>query len=264
MTPESYMKRYHGSLDSEDALEDFVCPLATEKNYSAREEQAVRSARSAGRPCRHDRQDDCDEPMANALQLLGGSTLSSLVDFDAFFFLTDSLAIGSPLGDSQEDETDNISAPSASLRRFSPSNCELLDVAGVAYFAVAGTDDVALDPVQQINLPTVEAIAFGLVDLECELECPDSLFRLAARALRRAIREAGGETGSNGGRYRNNGGILEELSTRNLSRSVTLTVGSLVLRNVTFIGSLDGILILGDEDLERFYFVRAEDVETLG
>lgn len=262
MTLDSYMKHYHGA-DSEDALEDFVCPLAAEKTYPVREDWTARATQNANRH-RNNQENDCNEPMANALQLLGGNTLSSLVDFDAFFFLTDSLAIGSPLGDSEEDEADNISDPEATLRRFSPCSCDLLDIDGVAYFAVAGENDVALDPVQQVNLSIVEAIAFGLVDLECEAECPDSLFRLAVRALRRAIREAEENNDSRCGNNGNDGGILEELSTRNLSRSVTLTVGSLVLRNVTVIGSLDGILILGDEDLERFYFVRAEDVETLG
>ena len=55
-----------------------------------------------------------------------------------------------------------------------------------------------------------------------------------------------------------------ELSTRNLSRMATLTAGPLVLQNVTVIGSLGSVLVLADEDTERFYLVCADHVEALG
>lgn len=253
MTPETYMKRYHG-VDAADTLEG--CAPAAEKVY----------ARQATAPCAQVQSRQVDD-MTAALQLLCDSDLSSLVDFDAFFFLTDSLAIGSALTVPVEGETDNIAAPTASLQRFSPTTSQLLDVDGTAYFAIPGSTDVALDPVEQINVPTLEAVAFGLEDIECELECPFTVYRLALRALREAIEDAGGNTGNCALNTNGNGtgmSLADELTSRNLSRSVTLTVDSLVLTDVTVIGALGDILILGSEDAERFYFVNTEHVEAIG
>ncbi len=269
MTPETYMKRYHG--DAAEADLAACCPLLTaEEAYPlAGREDDERPCRPApepveGRCC-------CKGSMADALRLLCGDALGSLVDFDSFFFLTDSLAIGSALTVPGTD-TDNITDPDASLRRFAPGNCDLLDISGEAYFAVPGSSPLALEDVDQLSLCAVKAVAFGVAEADCERECGDTNYDRAVRAVRRAIRAEGGDTNACGrcGAHCDCDncccakGLLAELSTRNLSRTATLTVGGMVLQNVTVLGSVGSALILTDEELERFYLVCANAIEALG
>lgn len=256
MTLDTYMKRYHGATETIDDPEAPTYPAAG-KVY----------ARPAAAPCAQAQVHQVEDPMVAALRLLCDQEVSSLVDFDAFFFLTDSIAVGSALTVPTAGEIDNIADPAASLQRFSPNDSELLDVSGVGYLAIPGSTDVALDPVEQINIPTLEVVAFGLEDIECELECPYTVYRLALRALREAIEEAGGSTGNcaldgNGGSNPEN--LAEALTSRTLSRNVTLTVDYLVLRGVTVIGALGDVLILGSEETQRIYFVDTEHVEAIG
>lgn len=213
----------------------------------------------------------CKSSMVEALRLLCGNTLGSLVDFNAFFFLTDALAVGSPLSISCTG-TDNISTPCAGLRRFAPCNCDLLDVTGTAYFAIPGTTAVALDDITQLSLCAIKAIAFQIKEAECPRDCDDSNFHRAIRALRRAIQAEGGTTSSCASCQAHcdcddcccASGLLTELSTRNLSRLATLAVGPMILRDVTVLGSIGSVLVLADEDLSRVYLVCANAVEALG
>lgn len=265
MTPEAYMRRYHGPLgyeEAETAEERFpCCPLLAAEN--------PRSGGCAGTEAGQTDPDEddtccCKGSMADALGLLSGNTLSSLVDFDAFFFLTDALAIGSPLFAPGSD-TDNISDPDATLHRFSPCNCDLLDVSGPAYFAVPTVTVTALEDVDQLSLCAIKAVAFQIRPSDCD-DCADSNYRRAVRAIRRVIQTEGGTTEPN-----NDcddcccaSGIRNELAQRNLSRLATLTVGPLVLQNVTVLGSLGSVLILANEDLSRVYLICANAVEALG
>lgn len=213
----------------------------------------------------------CKASMVEALRLLCDPTLASLVDFNAFFFLTDSLAIGGALKEFSSDCADNLAAAEASFRRFSPCNCDLLDVDGTAYFAVPGMNCPALCDVEQISLCAIRAVAFQLADTEAGTCCCEP-FQMALRSIRRAIHAEGGTTSACGtcGAHCDcddcccEAGILTELSTRNLSRLATLTAGPLILRNVTVVGSLGSVLVLADEATERFYLVCANHVEALG
>lgn len=209
--------------------------------------------------------------MVEALQLLCNTELANLVDFDAFFFLTDALAVGGPLT-VPSTGPDNIGALTASFRRFSPCNCDLIDVDGTAYFTTPGTSTVALDTVDQLTLCSLKAIAFGLTDPDCPEECPDAVYRRAVRIIRRAIRAECGETSGCApcGAHCDcddcccDTGVLTELSSRNLSRLATLTAGNLVLQNVTVLGAVGSVLVLASEEQERIYFVCVSNVEALG
>lgn len=265
MTPETYMKRFHGSCGCNrcGAAEADSCPLEDEVPFSScpvGEETAL------------DPEDGCccKASMVEALRLLCGERQSNMVDFDAFFFLTDSLAVGSPLS-VHGDCTDNIVSPCASLERFSPCNCDLLDVSGTAYFAVTGLECAALEDVYRLTLCSLKAVAFQIKESDCECDC-DTNFRRVTRGLRRAIRNEGGNTGSCGACEAHcdcddcccAAGVIQELSTRNLSRTATLTAGPLVLRNVTVLGSVGSVLVLASEELSRVYLVCANAVEAIG
>lgn len=262
MTPEAYMKHYHCTARSADS-----CPLTDQEIRPACGCAAENDDAGTTLPvtcC-------CKASMVEALRLLCGSTLGSLVDFNAFFFLTDSLAVGSALSVPSED-IDNITTPNAGLRRFSPCNCDLLDVTGTAYFAVPGTDNVALRNLDQLSLCAIKAIAFQVTEAECPRDCDDSNYHRAVRAIRRAIQAEGGTTGACASCQAHcdcdncccAAGVLTELSSRNLSRQATLTVGPLVLQNVSVLGSVGSVLVLASENLNRFYLVCADSIEALG
>lgn len=270
MTPETYMRRYHGGCDCEEAeptalsAEELYpsCPLnTTEVNRCG-------CAQTDPEPlptcC-------CKASMVEALRLLCGTELSNLVDFESFFFLTDALAVGGTLI-VPTTETDNIAALGASFQRFSPCNCDLIDVNGTAYYAAPGISTTVLETVDQLSLCAVKAIAFTLVTAEEEGETDLTIYRRALRHLRRAIRAEGGNTSGCApcGAHCDcddcccDAGLLTALATRNLSRQATLTVGPLVLQNVTVLGAIGSALVLADETNRRIYFVCASNAEALG
>ncbi len=265
MTPETYMRRYHAGCGCDEE----AATVTAEELFPA----CALNASDCGCGCGQTDPDPdptccCKASMAEALQLLCGETIGSLVDFDAFFFLTDSLALGSSLTIPGAD-TDNIGTPAASLRRFAPCNCDLLDVDGTAYFAVPDQAGLALETVSQLSLCSIKAVAFQLATAD-EAD-GETVYRRAVRAIRRAIQTEGGCTGACGVCQAHcdcddcccASGILSELATRNLSRTATLTAGPLVLQNVTVLGSIGSVLVLASEELERIYFVCANAVEAL-
>lgn len=276
MTTEAYMRRYHGGCDCEET--DPAAPYTQEIYPSCPLNTTGTDVCDPG--CRQTDPEPlptccCKASMAEALRLLCGTELADLVDFESFFFLTDALAIGGPLT-VPSSGPDNIGGLNASFRRFSPCNCDLIDVDGTAYFAIPGTAATALDPVDQLTLCSVKAIAFGLTDPDCPEECPDAVYRRVLRSIRRAIRAEGGETSGCATCDRGSTsqcdcedcccdtGVLTELASRNLSHLATLTAGNLVLQNVTVLGAVGSVLVLADEDQQRIYFVCASTVEALG
>jgi len=211
--------------------------------------------------------------MADALRILCSTELNELVDFDTFFFLTDALTVGGPLGSSlpTTGPADNIAGAAASLQRFSPCNCDLLEVSGSAYFALPTAAGSALETVDAVSLCSLKAVAFQLSAADAP-EDQDAQDRRAIRLLRRAIRCAGGDTNTCGRCQAHcdcdscccNKGLLTELSARNLSRQATLTTGPLLLRDVTVLGSVGSALVLWNESDRRVYLICVEAVELLG
>ena len=124
MTPETYMRRYHGCCDSDSAALTAEEPFPSCPLLDSCCSQPVDEPDPAPTCC-------CKASMVEALRLLCDPALTSLVDFDSFFFLTDSLALGGPLS-VPGTGPDNLGGLDASFRRFSPCNCDLIDVDGTA------------------------------------------------------------------------------------------------------------------------------------
>lgn len=271
MTPETYMRRYHnGSEDAETAA------ISAEELFPA---CSLADAEASGCGCGCEQSEPetmptccCKASMVKALRLLCNSELASLVDFNAFFFLTGSLTVGGTLAVPTTDDPDNIEELTASFRRFSPCNCDLVDVDGTAYFATPGESYTALENMEQLSLCSLKALAFELITIEDPDEPEGASYRRAVRILRRAIRAENETTTSCGacGAHCDcencccDAGILAELATRNLSRQATLTAGPLVLQNVTVLGAVGSVLVLANEEDERVYFVCVSQVEALG
>lgn len=78
----------------------------------------------------------CKKSMIEALKLLCNTELSNVIDFEKFAFLTSNFIVGArlvlfKLG---SEEKDNLSNLDAKFKRFSPCNCDLIDIEGtVAY-----------------------------------------------------------------------------------------------------------------------------------
>lgn len=267
MTPETYLQLYHNQNPAlSDALRAGTapaCPLPAEKFCPC-----------SHRPAPQPSQDCCcKRAMAEALRLLCDPLLAELVDFNTFFFLTDSLTVGGALTVPSPSTTpaDNIESAEASFHRFSPCNNDLLEIDATAYFATPLDDVIALEDVDQLSICALKAVAFELIDLE-DTEENSSAYRRAIRALRRTLDSEGGDTSACGSCAAHcdthdcccTSGVLNELSARNLSRVATFTAGPLVLQNLSVLGSLGGALLLGNETLRRFYLVCAETIEALG
>ena len=285
MTTENYMKRYHAARGDSCELE--LAPLRAEEVFPGCESGVdfcpCRAARFSDRGdcdvCSDRAPQDipdapccCKSSMVEALRLLCGSELSERVDFNAFFFLTDALTVGGPLGTnlSTESPADNINALNASLERFSPCNCDLLEVDGTAYFAIPPAPAVAIQSLDTLSLCSLKAVAFQLSQPETDEEAAQ-WDRHTLRLIRRAIRCEGGDTSSCGVCQAHcdcddcccNGGLLTELAGRNLSRQATLSAGPLLLRDVTVLGSVGSVLVLWNEADRRVYFVCVEAIEVL-
>lgn len=276
MTTENYMKRYHGS-DS-DLGELDLSPLSAEDAFPCCENVVSRASTCDVCGCGEDTQNDSDAPccckssMVEALRLLCGNELSQRVDFNAFFFLTDALTVGGSLGTNlaAEGPADNINDLSASLKRFSPCNCDLLEVDGAAYFATPSSPAQAFSAVDTLSLCALKAVAFQLAEVE-EGEEGEQQDRRTLRLIRRAIRSEGGDINSCGRCHAHcncddcccNAGLLTELASRNLSRQATLSVGPLLLRDVTVLGSVGSALVLWNEDDRRVYFICVNAIEVL-
>lgn len=78
----------------------------------------------------------CKKSMKAALKLLCDAELSELIDFDKFAFLTEDFIVGARLATlkGQEEEKDNLSSLNGSFQRFSPCNCDLIDIGGSASY----------------------------------------------------------------------------------------------------------------------------------
>lgn len=287
MTTESYMKRYHTAPGCEDAVDPAdaeapvpACVCGCDACSDCFEPEGP-SCDLCCCDCGSADQEDgsgagvsccCKASMAEALRLLCGNALSSRVDFNSFFFLTNALTVGGALEAllPTAGPADNIAALNASLRRFSPCNCDLLEVSGAAHFAAPTAPAVALATVDALSLCAIKAVAFQLSEAP-EEEPQTQWDRRTLRLIRRAIRSEGGNTNSCGGCAAHcdcddcccAAGLLAELSSRNLSRQATLSAGPLLLRDVTVLGSVGSVLALWNDEDRRVYFVCLDAVEVL-
>ena len=217
----------------------------------------------------------CKASMREALKLLCCNQVSDLLDFDGFAFITDDLIVGAQPVSMNECSKDNLGPLSGTFRRFSPCNCDLIDIEGCAYGPFG-----ALIDVDQATLCSLSAIAFQVQgcgsgapaasasNCDC-LTTPEARYRRVRDLLQcqlSTVDRACGECVCHCDCTDDcccAQGVLAALSGVSLNKRATLIAGLLALRNVTVLGTIGNVLVLGNDDDYRFYFVCANKVEML-
>lgn len=217
----------------------------------------------------------CKASMREALKLLCCNQVSDLLDFDGFAFVTDDLVVGAQPVCMSECSKDNLGPLSGTFRRFSPCNCDLIDIEGCAYGPFG-----ALIDVDQATLCSLSAIAFQVqgcgsgapaasaTNCDC-LTTPETRYRRVRDLLQcqlSTVDRACGECVCHCDCTDDcccAQGVLAALSGVSLNKRATLIAGLLALRNVTVLGTIGNVLVLGNDDDYRFYFVCANKVEML-
>lgn len=216
----------------------------------------------------------CKASMREALKLLCCNQVSDLLDFDGFAFITDDLIVGAQPEKMCECSKDNLGPLSGTFRRFSPCNCDLIDIAGTAYGPFG-----ALIDVDQATLCSLSAITFQVqgdasgtttptTNCDC-LTTPEARYRRVRDLLQcqlSTVDRACGECVCHCDCTDDcccATGVLAALSGVSLNKRATLIAGLLALRNVTVLGTIGNVLVLGNDDDYRFYFVCANKVEML-
>lgn len=214
----------------------------------------------------------CKASMREALKLLCCNQVSDLLDFDGFAFITDDLIVGAQPITMTVESKDNLNNLSGTFRRFSPCNCDLIDIAGSAYGPFG-----ALFDVDQATLCSLSGIAFQVqgstttppnTNCDC-LTTPEARYRRVRDLLQcqlSAVDRACGECVCHCDCTDDcccAPGVLAALSGVSLNKRATLIAGLLALRNVTVLGTIGDVLVLGNDEDYRFYFACANKVEML-
>lgn len=217
----------------------------------------------------------CKASMREALKLLCSNQISDLLDFDGFAFVTDDLVVGAQPVTMGPTAKDNLSDLEGTFRRFSPCNCDLIDIEGAAYGPFG-----ALINVDQATLCALSAIVFqvqgittsGSTTPATNCDCfttPEARYRRVRDLLQcelDSFDRACGECVCHCDCTDDcccAQGVLAALSGLSLNKRATLIAGLLALRNVTVLGTIGNVLVLGNDDDFRFYFVCANKVEML-
>ena len=209
--------------------------------------------------------------MRDALKLLCSNQVSDLLDFDGFAFLTNNLIVGAQPTSMSGGARDNLSALTGTFRRFSPCNCDLIDISGTVFTPYETTLEVS-----QATLCALSAIVFQVDETTTEAstsypypDTPEARYRRVRELLQcelQSVSQPCGECQCHCDCTNDcccAEGVLSALSTLSLNKRATLTAGLLALQNVSVLGTIGNVLVLGNDQTYRFYFVCANQVEFL-
>ena len=242
----------------------------------------------------------CKQSFRAALSLLCDEQISSLLDFDAAAFITDTytagttLACGKPYAGSAaaqagggeagtmgkptptccpSNASDNLGTLRGGFRRFSPCSCDLLDIDAQLY--TAGGKGCCFTATQ-VSLCELDAVA-----IQAANACPEGdltgsevtarNFRCLRQRLAQRLNPCGGPCGQEWCSCTCDerdcccaAGLLATLSRNNLSRRVSLAAGLLLLDGVTLLGTVGNVLVLANDCDNRLYFVCVNSVQFIG
>lgn len=196
----------------------------------------------------------CGEEFRHALDFLCDSALRSLIDFDAFAFLTDFFLLGTSL-----QATICGTAPDDNLNDLNGSlvcggdSCETIQVSGPLHYPIPNT--AALNAsISQVVLCQLNAIAF---DAASTGDGQESNFQTIRHTLSRLLKPRHDQDCCCSS-------IAEALTSAAAVRTTTLTAGPLLVKNAAILGQIGDILVLANSADYRFYLVCANKIAFLG
>ena len=232
---------------------------------------------------------DCAPGMLAALQLLCEPRLAPLVDFSQFAFVTGNFVLGTSLDCPAVDaaEYDNLTGPlDGELVGLNVGSCDRLAVTGPVFYPIpicnATTGRCAAGPgfeARSIDLCSVCAVAFSASNTpyptpiqprpqpEPVDEEGDDPATVAINPVAAAYRQARAQLWQRlrPGRPPMPGPFLKptpcdsgttgDCNGLECRRTVSLTAGPLLVANASVLGSVGDVLVLGNEEDYRFYFV---------
>jgi len=216
----------------------------------------------------------CKQSFRAALQLLCNSQLATLLDFNQAAFVTDTYVAGATINTTPAGTTpaDNLNTMSGSFRRFSPCNCDLLEISALVNTppetstGVTATQ-VPLCQLTAVALQTATAPASGDITSD---QATANNFQTIQKILSQCLNSCSNPCGAcaccctcSDDDCCCAAGLLSTLSQSNLSRRVTLVAGPLVLQGVTLLGTVGNVLVLSNSTNNRIYFVCVNQIQFL-
>ncbi|OUN22658.1 CotA family spore coat protein [Pseudoflavonifractor sp. An85] len=221
----------------------------------------------------------CKQSFRAALQLLCNSQLATLLDFNQAAFVTDTYVAGATINTTPAGTTpaDNLNTMSGSFRRFSPCNCDLLEISALVNTppetstGVTATQ-VPLCQLTAVALQTATAPASGDITSD---QATANNFQTIQKILSQCLNPCTNPCSTPCGACACScacsddecccaAGLLSTLSQSNLSRKVTIVAGPLVLQGVTLLGTVGNVLVLANSTNNRIYFVCVNQIQFLG
>lgn len=216
----------------------------------------------------------CKKSFRAALQLLCSTQLATLLDFNQAAFVTDTYVAGATINTTPAGTTpsDNLNTMSGSFRRFSPCNCDLLEISALVNTppetstGVTATQ-VPLCQLTAVALQTATAPASGDITSD---QATANNFQTIQKILSQCLTPCANPCGAcccpcdcSGDDCCCAAGLLSTLSQSNLSRKVTIVAGPLVLQGVTLLGTVGNVLVLANSTNNRIYFVCVNQIQFL-
>ena len=200
--------------------------------------------------------------------------LATLLDFNQAAFVTDTYVAGATVNTTPATTTpsDNLNTLSGSFRRFSPCNCDLLEISALVNTlpetstGVTATQ-VPLCQLTAVVLQTATAPASGDTTSE---QATANNFQTIQCILSQCLTPCANQCGTcccpcncTGDECCCAAGLLSTLSQSNLSRQVSIVAGPLVLQGVTLLGTVGNVLVLSNSANNRIYFVCVNQIQFL-
>lgn len=216
----------------------------------------------------------CRRAFRSALRLLCDNEIADLLDFEQTAFITDNYVAGATVTETITAATpaDNLVDPlSGIFRRFSPNNRDLLDITAPLNAVPSNATGLT---VTQVSLCELIAVAIQLAEAEAEgdltaEQVAQRNLRRVSRILSRQLTPCGTDCAGCscscpvGEDCCCAAGILSALAENNISRRVSLAAGPLLLNGVTLLGHVGNVLVLVNEEDQRFYFVCVNHIQFI-
>jgi len=202
----------------------------------------------------------CRDGFVQNLQMLLRTGLSSLIDFQQFAYVTPEFLVGATLVAPTvgTGAYDNLSATlTGAFSRFTHCDCDNIDATGPVTLPAVGESTTGLT-VSRLNLCDLLAVVFTVTGDTAELIGENYL---EARTLLQNLLQRRGRRGEDYPPYPDpcDEPCCDSAPEYSVGGTVSLVAGDLLVANATVLGAMEGVLVLANDTLSRFYFVCTAD-----